>query len=59
EGPQYTRPREFRGLTVPDVLLSGNHLEIEKWRREEGMRRTRARRPDLLKNKLTPDGGVE
>jgi tRNA (guanine37-N1)-methyltransferase len=59
EGPQYTRPREFRGLTVPDVLLSGNHAEIEKWRREEGTRRTLARRPDLWKKKLTPGGGVE
>ena len=59
EAPQYTRPREFRGYTVPDVLLSGNHLEIEKWRLEEGMRGTRARRPDLLKKKLTPDGSVE
>ncbi|HEU5360397.1 MAG TPA: tRNA (guanosine(37)-N1)-methyltransferase TrmD, partial [Candidatus Deferrimicrobiaceae bacterium] len=59
EGPQYTRPREFRGYPVPDVLLSGNHAEIEKWRREEGKRRTQARRPDLLKKKLTPGGGVE
>ena len=59
EGPLYTRPREFRGHAVPDVLLSGNHAEIEKWRREEGMRRTLARRPDLLKNKLTPGSGVE
>jgi len=59
EGPQYTRPREFRGYPVPDVLLSGNHAEIEKWRREEGTRRTLARRPDLWKKKLTPGGGVE
>jgi tRNA (guanine37-N1)-methyltransferase len=50
EGPQYTRPREFRGHAVPEVLLSGNHAEIEKWRREEAARRTRARRPDLLKD---------
>lgn len=48
EGPHYTRPREFRGLAVPDVLLSGNHAEIETWRREAGLERTRARRPDLL-----------
>lgn len=48
EGPQYTRPREFRGLPVPEVLVSGNHAEIERWRREEGRRRTAARRPDLL-----------
>jgi tRNA (guanine37-N1)-methyltransferase len=59
EGPQYTRPREFRGYPVPEVLLSGNHAEIEKWRREEGTRRTRKKRPDLLKKKLTPGGGVE
>ena len=59
EGPQYTRPREFRGYPVPDVLLSGNHAAIEKWRREEGTRRTLARRPDLGKKKLTPGGGVE
>lgn len=50
EGPQYTRPREFRGYQVPNVLLSGNHAEIEKWRREEGIRRTLARRPDLRKS---------
>ncbi|MGZ9147806.1 MAG: tRNA (guanosine(37)-N1)-methyltransferase TrmD [Candidatus Deferrimicrobiaceae bacterium] len=59
EGPQYTRPRDFRGYPVPDVLLSGNHAAIEKWRREEGTRRTLARRLDLGKKKLTPGGGVE
>ncbi len=47
EFPQYTRPPEFRGWRVPDVLLSGNHAEIERWRREEARRRTRERRPDL------------
>ncbi len=46
--PQYTRPREFQGRPVPDVLLSGNHGEIEAWRRTEAQRRTRQRRPDLL-----------
>ena len=46
--PSYTRPAEFRGMTVPEVLLSGNHAEIERWRREEAVRRTRERRPDLL-----------
>lgn len=46
--PHYTRPREFRGHAVPDVLLSGNHAEIEKWRRDEAEARTRHRRPDLL-----------
>lgn len=49
EYPHYTRPREFEGMKVPDVLLSGNHANIEKWRREESIRITRERRPDLLK----------
>lgn len=48
EYPQYTRPREFRGMTVPEVLLSGDHARIEAWRREQAMLRTAARRPDLL-----------
>ena len=47
EYPQYTRPPEFRGLTVPEVLLSGNHERIRAWRRDEAIRRTRERRPDL------------
>jgi tRNA (guanine37-N1)-methyltransferase len=46
--PQYTRPAEFRGLQVPDVLLSGHHAEIEKWRREQALARTRRHRPDLF-----------
>jgi tRNA (guanine37-N1)-methyltransferase len=46
--PHYTRPVEFRGWRVPEVLLSGNHAEIARWRREEAERRTRERRPDLL-----------
>lgn len=46
--PHYTRPAEFRGMQVPDVLLSGHHAEIERWRRDEALRRTRERRPDLL-----------
>lgn len=45
--PQYTRPADFRGLRVPDVLLSGHHAEIERWRRAEQRRRTEQRRPDL------------
>lgn len=49
EYPQYTRPREFRGLVVPEVLLSGNHAQIEQWRQAEAIRRTQERRPDLLK----------
>ena len=46
--PHYTRPRDFRGLTVPEVLLSGNHKKIEEWRRQEALTRTQQRRPDLL-----------
>ncbi len=47
--PHYTRPREYRGMKVPEVLLSGDHAEIEKWRRAQSQERTKARRPDLLK----------
>jgi len=47
EYPQYTRPREFRGMEVPPVLLSGDHARIEQWRREQAIERTRQRRPDL------------
>ena len=49
EAPQYTRPAEFRGWKVPEVLLSGNHAEIAKWRKERAIRRTRENRPDLLR----------
>ena len=48
ESPQYTRPSEFRGWKVPEVLLSGNHAEIAKWRKEQALKRTRQNRPDLL-----------
>ena len=48
EYPQYTRPREFRGMTVPEVLLSGNHAEIARWRSEQARARTMQRRSDLL-----------
>ncbi len=48
EGPHYTRPAEFRGLTVPDVLSSGDHARVARWRREQALRRTWQRRPDLL-----------
>lgn len=48
--PHYTRPQEFRGLRVPDVLLSGNHAEIERWRREAANEKTRRNRPDLLED---------
>ena len=50
--PQYTRPPEFRGWRVPDVLLSGNHGEIAKWRRQQQLDRTKSRRPDLYKTWL-------
>lgn len=48
EYPHYTRPAEFRGMQVPEVLLSGNHAQIERWRREQSLVRTRQRRPDLM-----------
>ncbi|MCC3143800.1 tRNA (guanosine(37)-N1)-methyltransferase TrmD [Halanaerobium sp. Z-7514] len=51
EHPHYTRPREFKGLKVPDVLLSGNHQLIERWRKKESLRRTLLRREDLLEAK--------
>lgn len=54
--PQYTRPAEFEGLTVPPVLLSGHHKEIERWRRREALRRTFERRPELLEDAaLSPE----
>ncbi len=49
EYPQYTRPVEYRGLAVPEVLRSGNHAQIDKWRREESLKITKKNRPDLLK----------
>jgi tRNA (guanine37-N1)-methyltransferase len=52
EYPQYTRPAEFRGMKVPDVLVSGNHAGIEKWRREQAKLRTEKQRPDLLNSKF-------
>lgn len=56
--PRYTRPREIRGLSVPDVLLSGNHKNINEWRLQQAIERTKIRRPDLFANYLqsqTPD----
>ncbi|MCR5742606.1 MAG: tRNA (guanosine(37)-N1)-methyltransferase TrmD [Lachnospiraceae bacterium] len=50
EYPQYTRPEEFRGMKVPEVLLSGHHANIERWRREQSIERTLKSRPDLLEN---------
>ena len=54
--PVYTRPAAFRNWRVPDVLLSGNHAEIAKWRRRESLRRTFERRPDLLPNAGLSEG---
>ncbi|MBO2534546.1 tRNA (guanosine(37)-N1)-methyltransferase TrmD [Rummeliibacillus suwonensis] len=58
EHPHYTRPANFRGMKVPDVLLSGNHAKIEQWRMEQSLKRTFERRPDLLEHEhieLTPE----
>ncbi len=58
EYPQYTKPRSFGGLDVPEVLLSGNHAAIEAWRREESRKRTAARRPDLMETERDHGGTV-
>jgi tRNA (guanine37-N1)-methyltransferase len=55
EHPQYTRPEEFRGMRVPDVLLSGHHGEVDRWRRREALRRTQERRPDLIETASLTD----
>ncbi len=55
EYPQYTRPRVFRGMAVPQVLVSGNHEEVRRWRAAEALRRTEGRRPDLLAARKTED----
>jgi len=55
EAPQYTRPADFRGWKVPEVLLSGNHAEIAKWRKEQAIKRTRENRPDLLNKECHPE----
>jgi tRNA (guanine37-N1)-methyltransferase len=52
--PHYTRPAEYRGLKPPEVLLSGNHAEIERWRRRKAIEKTLRRRPDLIRNRLLP-----
>lgn len=52
--PHYTRPAQFRGMRVPDVLLSGNHADIQQWRREQQLQRTQQRRPDLLSDLELP-----
>jgi tRNA (guanine37-N1)-methyltransferase len=48
DGPQYTRPAEFQGMQVPEILLSGDHKKVDAWKHEQALRRTRERRPDLL-----------
>ncbi|HEX8342629.1 MAG TPA: tRNA (guanosine(37)-N1)-methyltransferase TrmD [Tepidisphaeraceae bacterium] len=55
EFPQYTRPKEYRGMSVPDVLLSGNHAKINAWRHEQRKKRTQERRPDLWQKHLRDD----
>jgi tRNA (guanine37-N1)-methyltransferase len=55
EHPQYTRPAEFRGWAVPEVLLSGDHARVARWRRAQALRRTLDRRPDLLPDGLSPE----
>ncbi len=57
EYPQYTRPEDFRGMRVPEVLLGGNHGEIEEWRRLKSLERTEERRPDLLPDRLKEENG--
>ena len=55
ECPQYTKPQEYRGMMVPDILLSGHHKHIEQWRLEESLKRTALLRHDLLQRELTVD----
>jgi len=57
--PHYTRPPEYRGMKAPEVLLSGNHAEIEKWRTEQARKLTRERRPDLSKGKRRGKAGLD
>lgn len=59
EYPQYTRPIEYRGRRVPDILISGHHAEIAKWRREQAILRTKRRRPDLIRKMNRDDGCPE
>jgi tRNA (guanine37-N1)-methyltransferase len=57
--PHYTRPAEFRGLKTPEVLLGGNHAEIERWRRRKSVEKTLRRRPDLIRDRATSEAGNE
>jgi tRNA (guanine37-N1)-methyltransferase len=54
EHPQYTRPREFRGMSVPEVLINGNHKDIEIWQQQQSLQRTAERRSDLLPDSPAP-----
>lgn len=59
EHPHYTRPADFRGMTVPEVLLSGNHANIDLWRRKQSLKRTYERRPELLKDQVLSEKDVK
>ena len=54
--PQYTRPAAFQGMNVPEILLSGNHCEIDRWRKEQSVLRTKSRRSDLIPNVVAKEG---
>ena len=56
EYPQYTRPEEFMGVKIPDILISGHHAKIEEWKRTEALRTTYKKRPDLLQKAALSDG---
>jgi tRNA (guanine37-N1)-methyltransferase len=58
DAPHYTKPSDFRGLVVPDVLLSGDHARIKQWRHDQAVKKTQQRRPDLLDNVDTTNHGV-
>ena len=59
EHPQYTRPADFRGMKVPDVLLEGHHAKIDEWRKRKSLQRTYERRPDLLEDLELDQASVE
>ncbi len=59
EYPHYTKPPEYRGVKVPDVLLSGNHAKIDKWRREQALTRTFNKRPDMLERSELSKGDIK
>ncbi len=59
EGPHYTRPQEYRNWKVPDVILSGDHKKINEWRRRKSLKRTLARRPDLLAKAILSEEDIK